>query len=452
MSLASIEISESQNTDNLHIPLKRLEESYDILVNQAKELMEIDTFHHEFGNLLNEFGRIFRRFNDSLKALDFFEKALKIAILQDSKVNISAICYNIANLYIKMKKYKEAMDFLRKSEKNLDNFIGKSEKNDKKNIVISEVKSDKFKPNTGILSVNSKNNDKLKPNTTKTSLNSKNNDKLKANICDSSGNSDKLKQNAAISKGNHEELTIKKELANCWKLMAEVFYNEQTYDKSEEFGLKSLDFFLQIYGELHINLIEIYNFMAVLYLTIGKHEKSLMNFEKALEISQKFYGENDGKLVKILNNMGILYNLMGKNEESEKILMFSEGICEKNGMRREKAHVYYNLGNLFIKLKNVENSLEKSLKNAEKSGSFLLKSRLFLEKAKEIFKEFNDENEKLAFISFNLGGIEVGEKQFKKAGVHFRESIESYKCFLGEKDYEKNGNVKKMKEFLKKDK
>ena len=64
VSLASIEIDEANNKDGIIAPLKKLDEAHEILLEKAKEMIEPDTFRHEYGNLLNEFARGYRKFKE----------------------------------------------------------------------------------------------------------------------------------------------------------------------------------------------------------------------------------------------------------------------------------------------------------------------------------------------------------------------------------------------------
>lgn len=359
VSLASIEIDEAVNKEAIILPLKKLDEAHEILLEKAKEMIDSDTFRHEYGSLLNEFARGYRKFKEYNKALEFYTKALKMAKELKSNINVSVITYNLGHLYIQMKKYPEALQYLAQSIKLLEEL-------------------------------------KKKPN---------------------------------LEEISHQNLS--KELAKSQKLLADIFYNQRVFDKAEEFGQKALSLMQENFGMESINLVESHNFLGILYLTIGKNEPALTNFNKALNVSKKFHGEVSPKNVLIMNNLGLLYNLMGKNEEAEKILISSEKISKANNMETELANIYYNLGNLYAKMKEVDKAMVK------------------LQISLEIFEKLKIDLEKQAFIHFNLGGMAVSLKEIPKAKDHFKASIGKYQQLLGNQEYLKNGNVIKMNDFLK---
>jgi len=131
-------------------------------------------------------------------------------------------------------------------------------------------------------------------------------------------------------------------------------------------------------------------------------------------------------------NLGVLYNVMGKDEDAEKILSKCEEICITNKMNPELANTYYNLGNLFAKMKNVE------------------KARDYYKKSLEIYENLKIEIEKLAFIHYNLGVMAISLKEIEPAKLHFKASLDKYQTFLGKQEYANHTNVKKMTEFIKK--
>lgn len=356
VSLATIELKEEET---LPLGLKRLEEAWEILIKKAQPRLDKETFSHEYGNLLNEFGIAYRRSNKFEKALDFYENALKIAKELGSLVNISAVCYNIGHIFLKIKSYDQAMSYLKQSLKMLEDLSKKPQ---------------------------------------------------------------------------NEEISLKKlkeELAKSQKLMAEVFYNKKLFETAEEYAEKGLKLMQEIHGSSNVNLLEFLNFLGISCMTAGKHERSLSNFKQSLEISQAFMGKEAVSSIYILNNMGILYNLMGKNEDSEETLLDCAKICEKHSMEKDKGVAFYNLGNLYAKTGKVEKSTES------------------LETALKIFEKLNVEIEKQAFIHYNIGGMAVSAKDFKKVKEHFNAAIKKYQMFLNKKEFAENKNVKKMQEFLK---
>jgi tetratricopeptide (TPR) repeat protein len=225
---------------------------------------------------------------------------------------------------------------------------------------------------------------------------------------------------------------LSKELAKSQKLLADVFYNQRVFNKAEEFGKKALALIQEIYGIHHVNSIDYLNFLGLLYLSMGKNEASLINFNKAYEISIDFLGKDSSKTVPIMLNLGVLYNVMGKDEDAEKILSKCEEICITNKMNPELANTYYNLGNLFAKMKNVE------------------KARDYYKKSLEIYENLKIEIEKLAFIHYNLGVMAISLKEIEPAKLHFKASLDKYQTFLGKQEYANHTNVKKMTEFIKK--
>ena len=360
VSLASIEIDEAKTENAIKSPLTKLDEAHDLLMTKAKNMINSSTFNDEYGNLLNEYGRAYRKFNQGAKALEFYERALKMAKDLKSSINTGVISYNIGRLFIQMKKYPEALEYLTLSLKVLENL-------------------------------------KKQPN-----------------------NNENVSQQGLV-----------KELAKSQKLLADVFYNQRAFEKAEEYGKKSLAMMQEIYGNHHVNLLEHFNFLGLLYMSTGKKEASLTNLNKAYEICRDFIGDDSAKAAPILINIGILYIMTEKNQEAEKMLKKSEEICIANKMQTDLAHTYYSLGNLYGKLKNVE------------------KAREIYKKALDIYEIMKNEHEKLAYIHFNLGGLAANLNEIDDAKLHFKASLENYQKFLGKMEYANNPNVKKMTDILK---
>ena len=277
-----------------------------------------------------------------------------------SSINMGVISYNIGRLYIQMKKYPDALEYLTLSLKVLEGL-------------------------------------RKQPNA-----------------------------NENISQQN-----LVKELAKSQKLLADVFYNQRSFEKAEEYGKKALALMQEINGNHHVNLIEYVNFLGLLYMSTGKKEAALGNFNKAYDICRDFIGDDSTRAIPILINLGILYIMMEKNQEAEKTLRKSEELCIANKIIADLAHTYYSLGNLYGKLKNVE------------------KAREIYQKALEIYEKMKNEHEKLAYIHFNMGGLAVNLNEVDKAKIHFQASLENYQKFLGKQEYANNPNVKKMTDILK---
>ena len=93
--------------------------------------------------------------------------------------------------------------------------------------------------------------------------------------------------------------------------------------KAEEFYLKSLKIYENLFGENHSDVAMSYNNLGNLYDNKGNLSKAEEFYLKSLKIYENLFGENHSDVAKSYNNLGSLYDNMGNLPKAEEFLLKS---------------------------------------------------------------------------------------------------------------------------------
>ncbi|MBI9069402.1 MAG: tetratricopeptide repeat protein [Salinivirgaceae bacterium] len=171
-----------------------------------------------------------------------------------------------------------------------------------------------------------------------------------------------VKKSEALSK----KINDSKRLAESCKLLGNIFYGKDDFDKAENF-----------------------------------YQEALNEYIKTNNILGK---------AKIYNNLGALYRNKGNYTESLKYYQLSLEFREQIGDRQGMGKTYNNIGNLHLIQKNFNIALK------------------YFNKSQQIRKEYND-SLGISGCYVNIGATYIGKNNYTVAISYFKKAIEIYQSF-----------------------
>ena len=334
------------------------------------------------------------------KALEHYEKSLKIRVEIGNKKGMGYSYNNIGLIYYEQGNFEKALEYFEKSLK-IDEEIG-----DKKGMGLSYN-------NIGNIYINQGNYEKALEYQVK-SL------KIKEEIGDKSGMGSSLANIGGIYQyqGNYEKaieyyeksLKIKEEIGDkkaVWSTynnIGIIYSNQGNYEKAIEYYEKSLKIAEELDDKKGMGLS--YNNIGNIYDKQGNYEKALEYYEKSLKIAEEL---DDKKVVgSSYNNIGNIYLDQGNYEKALEYQVKSLKILEEIGDKKGMGNSYHNIGLIYDNQGNYEKALK-----------YLLKSK----KIKEEINVITDLDETAKAL------MEVYEKLGKP-----QKALENYKLYVTIKD------------------
>lgn len=216
------------------------------------------------------------------------------------------------------------------------------------------------------------------------------------------------------------------EYAQIVNTVATLYYFLANYEKAELYYKEALELKKKYYGENHTEYASALNNMGTLYLskaTSEKNSEKAINwansavdfFKQSIEIDSAVFGMDNIEMTSGLNNLGEAYRVMGETKGSERALLKSIEIIEKNlsANNRLTAVSYNNLSMLYSFMKRYE--------DAEKMA----------EKALSIFDEAFGKNSSPSINTVqNLGAIYEATGRFMEAKEKYLQSWKIEKDLL----------------------
>ena len=209
------------------------------------------------GNLLYSLGIVYYSQGEYEKALEYYEKSLKIrlSILGENHPSMARSYNNIGIVYISQGEYERALEYIEKSLKIRLSIFGEN------NPDVAESFNDK-----GVVYRNQDEHEKALVYNEKS-----------------------LKIRLSILGENHPDV------AESYNNIGSVYNSQEEYENALEYYEKSLKILLSIFGENHPNVATSYNNIGVVYSSQGEYEKALGFFEKSLKILLSILGEDHPK-------------------------------------------------------------------------------------------------------------------------------------------------------------
>ena len=359
-------------------------------------------------------------------AVDYHEKALRIAKKYNLKKEIYQTYENIGDLYMTMGEYKNAIEMYEAS--------------------LKEGNPKEVKVGTKIGMCNSSlGKYDLSLNIFKKYL-EKAKGIEKAKIIGRIGIVDWHLGNFESSLNNLEEYLklakkydSKEDVAEAYRNIAIVYYYQSDYNKMLEYAKKALEVATQIndYGKIANS----YNVIGVAYESMYKLDDALNYFKKYLEISEKI--GNFDNISRAYNNIAVVYDAKGEVEKVRDYYLKSLEFNFKIGNKRDLSISYNNLATVETEMGDYLRAIEymkKSTKYAEDVGDlyeiwrgyiniasvyidlkYYEEAETYIKKAIRIAEEKNYETEKISSYLIYMSLL-IEKKNYKKAEDYLKKA------------------------------
>ncbi len=277
--------------------------------------------------ILNQMGVVYKEQGENTKALECFNKSLKIYQELNSKLDIATSLHYIGNVYYAQSDNEKALTYFDKTL-NLYEELG-----DKKGMAM-------LYNNIGV-------------------------------IYDNWGRYEKAIEYYQKALKLKEELGDAQGVAILNNIIGNVYY-EFDKEKSLDFYKKSLE--LDIKNGDKKDVAASYNNMGVVFYDLGKYEEAIDYYQKSLTLKEEL-GNKEGIAVS-LNNIGNVYYDWSKYEKS--IEYYQKAVEIKGKLNNEQAMAisFHNIGNAFKKLVNYEKAIDYYDKSNSIAKKFEMKELL----------------------------------------------------------------------------
>ena len=155
------------------------------------------------------------------------------------------------------------------------------------------------------------------------------------------------------------------DVANCYNNIGVVYSNQGEHAKALDYFEKSLKISLSVYGENHPYVATCYNSIGAIYFAQGKHAKAMDYYERSLRIRLSVYGENHPNVALNYRNIGLIYSTQGEYAKAldynERSLRIRLSVYGEN--HPDVALIYNDIGFIYL----AQGDYGKALISIEKS-------------------------------------------------------------------------------------
>jgi CHAT domain-containing protein/Tfp pilus assembly protein PilF len=206
--------------------------------------------------------------------------------------------------------------------------------------------------------------------------------------------------------------------AEQWNKQVVSLYQRSKPEQAVPLAEKALRIRGNILGEKHQVYAASLNHLALLYQTLGDHNKAVPLFEKAVALSNQVLGERHPDYATSLNNLALLYLDMG--EYPKALPLFQQALdLSKEALGENHPDYATSLNNLAL--------LYKSMGNYRKALPLY-------EQARDICKEvLGAKHPDYARSLNNLGALYYHTGDYRKALPLYQQAVDLRKSVLGEK-------------------
>jgi len=212
----------------------------------------------------------------------------------------------------------------------------------------------------------------------------------------------------------------KKFFSRFYNELGYAYYHNQKLEKADsvfQLNLKLKEIFPEV---SNLDIAYSLNYLGLLQRRLRNYEQAIEFLEKAKNIRIAELGENHQQVGAIYNNIGLVFNTSGDYENA--LLNFKQAIRIKQLSGNETVYNnYFNLGVLSGVLGNYSEALD----NYKKAEELLLDS---------------DNQEILADVYMNTGGILNNLKANREAFQYYQKALQIYTEYLGD-EHKKTADV-----------
>ena len=206
--------------------------------------------------------------------------------------------------------------------------------------------------------------------------------------------------------------------ASSYNNLAGAYFKMEDFANALENYNICLNINQRICGEFFAETATAYNNLGLVYVKLKDYESALKNFKQSLKIRQSINKQAHQDTVSSLNNLGGVIYMMNKYSDCIEIYLKTlEMMTEIYGNKAniEFLHIYKNLGNCYLNINEIEQSIS------------------FYEKALSLAKSyFGIHNIKTSDCYFSLGTVYESIEDIETSREMYQKSFEIRKKLLGD--------------------
>jgi CHAT domain-containing protein/tetratricopeptide (TPR) repeat protein len=223
------------------------------------------------------------------------------------------------------------------------------------------------------------------------------------------------------------ESTVPRLKPRLYDLIAQAYRNENKPDLSEKYYLLSIQCWLELYGDLNVELATEYLSYSSLMISERNFEKALTFSSKAKTIALKFYGEKGAVYAEVESNFGDYYYL--KNSEAQQIEDFHTQ--RKRNLKVALQYYQSSIVSLVDSFKTQDPFVDPPLKNVISEIQLvekLKKKAMAMEKLADIYSSEFDTKNAVSYLTASLNSMNKAIQLIHRLQIGFEN--EESKFFL----------------------
>ena len=206
-------------------------------------------------------------------------------------------------------------------------------------------------------------------------------------------------------------------VATSYSYIGQIYFAQNDYSKALDYFKKSLKLDLSFFGENHPSVASGYYNIGYVYFAQGDYSKALEYFEEVLKIRLSVYGENHSRVASVYNDIGEIYSVQGDDFKAldyfKKSLKIVLSVYGEN--HSQVSSIYDHIGEIYFAQKDYS----KALYYFEES----LKIRLSL---------FGENHPEVALSYYSIGSLYIIQGDKSKALNYYEKSLKIRLSVYGE--------------------
>ena len=206
-------------------------------------------------------------------------------------------------------------------------------------------------------------------------------------------------------------------VATSYSYIGQIYFAQNDYSKALDYFKKSLNLDLSFFGENHPEVASGYYNIGYVYFAQGDYSKALEYFEEVLKIRLSVYGENHSRVASVYNDIGEIYSVQGDDFKAldyfKKSLKIVLSVYGEN--HSQVSSIYDHIGEVYFAQKDYS----KALYYFEES----LKIRLSL---------FGENHPEVALSYYSIGSLYIIQGDKSKALNYYEKSLKIRLSVYGE--------------------
>ena len=148
-------------------------------------------------------------------------------------------------------------------------------------------------------------------------------------------------------------------VATSYSYIGQIYFAQNDYSKALDYFKKSLKLDLSFFGENHPSVASGYYNIGYVYFAQGDYSKALEYFEEVLKIRLSVYGENHSRVASVYNDIGEIYSVQGDDFKAldyfKKSLKIVLSVYGEN--HSQVSSIYDHIGEIYFAQKDYSKAL-----------------------------------------------------------------------------------------------